>query len=371
MSTRRRELDELMAVLRPALHGGESPAVANFSALLSSARRQAVDRLLCGLPSMEVSDDDRPLFVRWAAGTGAFEAKSLWMEEKVARLGRLMDKTGVRYAVMKGQTCAHYYPRPLLRATGDIDVYVPPKDYDKALAALHASGLKLKERTMLHDTFAAGRLVVELHFAINKLQWPASDRRLRALTAEQFDNADETTDRFLPIGGRDIRTLPPELNIILLTAHALQHVICGGLGLRQIIDWQLVLAATAAEIDFESLVAHLKETGLLRMFMVLGYVNVHYLGMSGTLFSMHGLTLDTPLQKRLAERLLNWTARCGNFGHDMEMGKGFLHLLHYYGWFFVNLQRFFQLSPREMLAWPWAKLLRGLTGRSHQRPAAV
>lgn len=360
-----------MAVVRPALHGGEAPAVSDFRVLLASARRQAVDRLLCGLPSLEVSEDDRPLFVRWAAGTGAFEAKSLWMEEKVASLGRLMDRHGIRYAVMKGQTCAHYYPRPLLRATGDIDVYVPPKDYDKALAALHASGLKLKERTMLHDTFALGRLVVELHFAINKLQWPASDRRLRELTAEQFDNADEKTDHFLPIGGRDIRTLPHELNIILLTAHALQHVICGGLGLRQIIDWQLVLAATAAEIDFPALIAHLKELGLLRMFLVLGYVNVHYLGMRAELFTAHGLCLDTPLCKRLAERLLNWTARCGNFGHDMGLGKDFLHLLQYYGWFFVNLQRFLLLSPREMLAWPWTKLLRGLTGRSHRRAPAV
>lgn len=368
MSERRAELEALMAVVRCALHGGVPSEVSHFERLLSAAQRQTVDSLLWGLPSLPVPEGERDGLLQWLPGVAACEAQALRMNRWVATLGRLLDEGGVRYAVMKGQTCAHYYPQPLLRCTGDIDVYVPAAHYERARQLLAASGLQLKERTMLHDTYTRGALIVELHFAISRLQWPASDRRLRAMTARDFDEAPPAADHFLPIGGRDIRTLPPELNMVLLTAHALQHVICGGLGLRQIIDWQLVLTATAGDIDFPRLLRMLDETGLRPMFEVLGRVNVSHLGMDGSLLAAQGIRLDSRQTVRLAERLLNWTALCGNFGHDMDLGHGFLRLARYYGWFFINLLRFFQLCPREMMAWPWMKLLRGLTGRSHQKP---
>lgn len=368
MSTRRRDLDALLAIVRPALHGGAVAAVEDLDRLLAMARKQTVDGLLWGLRELPVRAEERERLVAWLSGVAVCEAQSRQMNQWVATLGRLFDEGGVRYAVMKGQTCAHYYPHPLLRRAGDIDVYVPAGDYARAGALLAASGLKLKERTMQHDTYCRGRLTVELHFAINRLQSPRSDRRLRALTAEQFDKADTTTDRFLPIGGRDIRTLPPELNMVLLTAHALQHVICGGLGLRQIIDWQLVLAATAGEIDFPRLLAMLDDLGLRRMFAVLGRVNVAHIGMDGSLLRAHGVDIDSRLTVRLSERLLNWTALCGNFGHEMRLGQGFSWYVRYYGWFSLNLLRFFGLCPREMLAWPWMKLLRTLTGRTHYQP---
>lgn len=368
MNTRRKDLDALMTLVRPALHGGEVPAVVDLSRLIATARRQTVDGLLWGLKELPVREAERDVLLQWLPGVAACEAQSRRMNRWVATLGKLFDEGGVRYAVMKGQTCAHYYPHPLLRRTGDIDVYVPARDYERARTLLSGSGLTLKERTMLHDTYSRGSLVVELHFAINRLQWPASDRRLTAMTAQLFDNADEKADHFLPIGGRDIRTLPPELNIVLLTAHALQHIICGGLGLRQIIDWQLVLAATAEQLNFPRLLRMLEAVGLRRTFEVLGRVNVAYLGMDAALFTAQGIALDSRLVARLCERLLNWTALCGNFGHDMELGEGFWRIVRYYGWFFINLQRFFRLCPREMLAWPWAKLLRGLTGRTHYQP---
>lgn len=357
-----------MAVLRPALHGGTVPAVEDLRRLIAAARKQTVDGLLWGLKELPVREEDRDALLRWLPGVMACEAQSRRMNQWVATLSKLFDEGGVRYAVMKGQTCAHYYPHPLLRRVGDIDVYVPVADYERARALLVASGLKLKERTMQHDTYSRGWLFVELHFAINRLQYPASDRRLTAMTAQLFDNADTASDRCLPIGDRSIRTLPHELNMVLLTAHALQHVICGGLGLRQIIDWQLVLTATAKEIDFPRLLRMLEALGLSRMFAVLGRVNVAYLGMDSALLTAQGIDLDSRLTVRLAERLLNWTALCGNFGHDMELGQGFSWYARYYGWFFINLLRFFALCPREMLAWPWAKLLRALTGRTHYQP---
>lgn len=363
-------IDELMTLLCCALHGGGVPAVSDLSSLLSEARKQAVDSLLLALPSLPVAEAERPMLLEWLSEAATCEQRSRWMDRQVAKLAQLLDEGGVRYAVMKGQTCAHFYPRPLLRRTGDIDVYVPAADYEHARTLLSGTGLQLKELTMLHDTYVKGTLVVELHFEVNKLQWPASDRRLRALTTVDFDACGQP-DRFLPIGGRAVRTLPAELNMVLLTAHSLHHVISGGLGLRQVADWQLVLTGTAAELDFPRLLRLLRELHLLRMFRVLAYVNVTHLGMSKELFAKHGLCIDDRRTRCLSSRLISWMSVCGNFGKEIDLGKGRWRKVRYYGLFFRNLVRFFRLCPTEMLAWPIMKLWRGLTGRAHQKPRST
>ena len=98
-------------------------------------------------------------------------------------------------------------------------------------------------------------------------------------------------DVFVNIEGCDVRVLPDELNILLLTTHAFNHVITAGLGLRQVIDWQVVLAAKAESLNWEKLMGFLDALHLRKMFLVLAHINVCYLGMEETIFSKHGLNI--------------------------------------------------------------------------------
>lgn len=357
-----RNFASLLRHLRCALHGGTPDEVLDFGRLMSEARKQAVDGMLYDVPGIRMPEDSA-VRMKLIGNLMTIERQNSWMNVQVAELARKLDMEGIRYAVMKGQTCAAFYPHPLHRRPGDIDVYVSPVDFDMANRLLVSWGAKLVDKTMLHSTYKWSKLDIEVHFAVQKLQYIPYYNRLKQITAREFDTKENST--VLMIGNYAVRVLPDELNMVLLTAHAFNHVISGGLGLRQIIDWQVVLTAKVATLDWKRLLCLLDELHLRRMFLVLAYINVNYMGMDEYMFSSRNLDFRSKAVKRMAERLLGWVEVCGNFGHSMNLGTGRAYAIRYYGLFLLNTARFFPLNPMEMLAWPWMKAYRAVTHKNH------
>lgn len=354
---------ELFALLRCVLHGGEVPEVTDFRSLIAAARKQTVDGMLYGLPTVRVRPEEEMERLQWIGQVGRLKMTGERMNRDVAGMARTFDLHGIHYAVMKGQTCAAYYPEPLYRRSGDIDVYVVADHFDRAAHLLETLDFALVDRTMLHSTFERKGLTIELHFALQKLQHIPYYRCLQRITSEAFDQRE--TPATMNIGDYDVAVLPPELNVLLLTVHAFNHVVSGGLGLRQVVDWQVVLSATAETLCWEKLLSWLEATGMRRMFEVLAYLNVTRLGMDESIFSAHGLAIRSERVRGLGEKLLRWIETCGNFGKEMDLGEGSVRFVRYYGLFLRNLVRFFRLCPLEMLAWPWMKGYRALTGKNH------
>lgn len=340
-------------------------SIDNFKDVLKLAKKHAIDGMFYDLPSINGIGEDRKNYLQWIGGASLLENMNRWMNSKVAKLAKVFDDNNIRYAIMKGQTCGYYYPNPLHRKPGDIDVYVVDNDFEKANNLLIDYGFELIDKTMLHSTYKKEQLEIEVHFAIQKLQWLPAYNRLKELTKKEFDTIDREKDKFLNINNYKVRILPNELNIILLTAHAFNHIINGGLGLRQIIDWQVVLIANHTELNIEKLIYELKSLHLYKTFQVLGYFNVKYLGMNDMLFKKYKIDIESKYIARLGEKLLSWTIVCGNFGHSMDLGTGLIRNIRYYGLFFKNLYKFFWLNPFEMIAWPGMKLYRGITGKNH------
>ena len=353
----------LLSLLKGVLHRTETEGAVDVDGVFETAQRQAVEGMLYDIPHAVLAQDSS-LRLQRAYRLTVVERQSRWMDGQVATLARKLDEHHVRYAVMKGQTCAAFYPHPEHRRCGDIDVYVVPRDFDRANQLLADWGFRLTDRTMLHATYQYGKLIVELHFAIQKLQYAPYYRQLRQITSEEFDT-DTGKDTVIPIGGYPVRTLPDELNVLLLTTHAFNHVITAGLGLRQIIDWQVVLSAKHATLRWDKLMGWLDALRLRRMFLVLAHINVRHLGMDRRIFTSRGLDIDAKPVQRMAERLLAWVEVCGNFGHSMDLGTGQAYFLRYYGLFLLNLVRFFPLNPMEMMAWPWTKAYRAITHTNH------
>lgn len=362
MKDNQRFLD-LLDALRAVLHQDVPSHQVGFEQLLGEAEKQAVSGMLYDVPGIAFSPD-AALRLQRVSSLMALEKHNKWMDGQVAGLAHKLDQESVRFAVMKGQTCAAFYPNPLHRISGDIDVYVVPCDFERANGLLLQWGCKLIDKTMLHSTYQIGKLEIEVHFAIQKLQYIPYYNRLRKMTTMEFDSS-SSDDVFIHIGNYDVRVLPDELNLVLLTTHAFNHVITAGLGLRQVIDWQMVLSQKAERLDWEKLMRFLDELHLRKWFLVLAYVNVNYLGMDGSIFIQRGLDFNHRGIRCMAERLLSWMEVCGNFGKSMDLGTGKMYFVRYYSLFLYNLVRFFPLNPMEMLAWPWMKLYRGITHRNH------
>ena len=146
--------DLLFSLLRSALLGETCPVeIDNFAALLREAQRQAVDGLLYALPQLSVCEAERPLLKQWIGGLFPLEMANLQMNQVVVELARAFDAAHLRYVLLKGQSCAAVYPRPLLRRAGDIDIYLAPQHFEEAKCVLQNLGFVFDHQTLLHEVF--------------------------------------------------------------------------------------------------------------------------------------------------------------------------------------------------------------------------
>ena len=77
----------------------------------------------------------------------------------------LLSSAGVPFVIIKGTAAAAYYPRPIERSVGDVDVFIGEENFDAALSLLSENGYEF--RTDYGDgrehVFAKGGITFELH----------------------------------------------------------------------------------------------------------------------------------------------------------------------------------------------------------------
>lgn len=351
----------LLDVLKTVLSDCDDVESMDVVSLMAEAKRQA----LTGMVTEYIARHDARMTheekMRSLGLVLQVEKANRQMNRHVCDLAALLDSNGICYAVMKGQTVARFYPNPLLRMPGDIDVYVAERDFDKTCRLLESHGFTKIDFTMLHATYSKkGFPEVEVHFAVQKLQWSSHYRYLQRATRQMVDNAEA---KYISIDGRKVAILPTELEVLLYTMHAFNHVFNGGVGLRQICDWMLCVGTVCNYIDIALLKKLLAGTGMTTMFRMLGYICSEYLGMS----------LDTPLWKgtglhysakdiKTGRELMKWISVAGNFGKSLNLSRP-----QFYIRFLKNCWRFRRLDGKEVFIYPFMKIKRLIKGENHIR----
>ena len=266
----------LLQILRGELPASP-PDEAAWTDLLQTARRQTVTGLLYQAAGHFPEDYRMPekvLFPLLAEVT-KIEAnnRKLASAEKEA-LG-ILRSGGLEPVVMKGSSCAARYPVPELRIGGDIDLYVPEADFQRAAALLQDAGAEGSEKPDSSMDFTVGGCEVELH------------RRY-------FDL--HISEKLLP----DVGT--PEAELLMLSSHILKHACGVGVGLRQIIDFALAYKAYPG--DYQALHQLFRQCGLHRWHLLLLSFVKDYID-PGTEVA----------EKVDSAALFRIVARGGNFGH--------------------------------------------------------
>ena len=156
------------------------------------------------------------------------------INKKQAEINRLFDEQSIKFYVVKGQEAAMNYPKPMLRCSGDIDYIMPLNHLRLAQNLLTplATNIEPYEEYLQHQGFMLGDIEVELHGALHPRLGKRIDRVLDRLQEELF-NGTVSYDTF---------------NAVYVLLHCLQHFHWSGLGLRQILDWTMLLA-TSKDID--------------------------------------------------------------------------------------------------------------------------
>ena len=132
------------------------------------------------------------------------------------RIARLFEREKLRFAPFKGARLATAcYPDPALRSRCDIDLLTPPEESERALEVLKADGWRTPyhyDSPYHHPVMYRQKVALELHFRLPNF---AGD-------------AGRQWEIFVPDGEGTAFHLPPEMELLGLFFHSMNHLWSNG-----------------------------------------------------------------------------------------------------------------------------------------------
>lgn len=314
--------------------------------IFSMAKKQTVQGIIYN-SILRLPKDLRPpraLTMRLSMTVESIRGQNLLMNQEAARYTKLFAGKNIRCVILKGPANARLFPNPLLRQAGDIDIWVPG-GYDNVLDLLLdlelISKINPDEKRLHHIGFRnENKIEIEIHHK------PANgiafrNKAFQKLLLSEIENVSPSPEGFYS----------PSIRFALLMqiAHLQQHFY-GGLGLRQYMDYYMLLTHSTKE-DREYAWKCMKK-------FALGHACAAVMALLEKAFGLsRDFMLCSPDEKR-GMRLYNLAFSGGNFGKyapkNENVTKGFVLKR----WFFKRLLalRWFSFDPfntvvREILYW--------------------
>lgn len=261
-------------------------------------------------------------------------------------------KNGFACNVLKGVSVGRYYPEPLRRSSGDVDIWLAggrKKIYE--FAKSQDAGRKLHGVTYHHIHYHLfDDVEVEVHIWPSFLSSPLRNYRL-----QQFCKLHE------PTADTDMPSLAFDRVFIML--HAYQHLCGHGVGLRQVMDYYYILKQGFTEEDRIDSVKWIRRLGMGKFCAGLMWLLQEKFGLEDRYLLMG------PNEKE-GMFILNEIMLTGNMGHSEKRNWGSTRTP--ISRFFFNLRRDAFLAthyPHEALwqpffsiwfyAWRFSKGLNG------------
>ncbi len=338
------------------------PADKEWEALYQEAEKQAVVGLtLIGLDCLpECQRPPQEVLLQWIGEGEMIRQQNAVMNDAVIRLYMSLNAVGVKTFVFKGQTLAHLYSDSGLRQSGDIDFYCHQDDWEKSIRWLKETwGVEPNILSSQKDAeFNYEGVAYEMHRKLALFNYPK-----HALYWENVVMKEVLSQPYsVVINGYDVPTLAPVYNVLYVFVHIFQHLISDGIGLRQFVDWMLLINNLKWEkYEVELLERHLKCLGLKDAFVGLGAVLIDYLGLPEDKFPFQ-VSEDAHKQAPL---LVENIMQMGNFGQNLHytQSEGMVHGIQHMGRILKQVRLFGHYAPLEswwkvpfMIKW-WGKKL--------------
>ena len=223
-------------------------ACMNWQELYSFASKQAllglcfdgIERLGKEYPEeLKRNPIGRELLMTWMGKVQQIRRQNMKVNAVASKLFSMLREDGMRCCVLKGQGNALMHPNPYSRTPGDIDVWID------------ASRVRIMEYTqkkfelgddirLQHLETSLEGVPVELHFFPCSMNNPIYNARLQKWFKR---NADLQCSNVvsLPDGIGEIAIPTTAFNVIYQLTHLYHHFFDEGIGMRQIIDYFLVV----------------------------------------------------------------------------------------------------------------------------------
>ncbi len=381
----------LFCLLRAGLWEREPDDLSSFpltDAQWWNVYRMAVRQTVAGiayrglhhLPDDLLPGDD--LMIRWVAKTDRIERNNRHANAVLRQLMQLMRRRGLHPVLLKGQGVAACYVHPLLRECGDIDLYFSSREEEREAAEeMRRLGCRVERMPDGSHGYCWQGVEIEHHARLFDLHNPMLGKYLAALVGEcgfvslpfgesSLDMAGWTAGESLPGPGGSpasrtgaaedsvmVSVPSPLLNLLLLDAHLLKHLMGRGVGLRQFCDMARVYHVLRGSYSPERLAAVYRHTGLLKWSVQLHTFLVEHLGQPPV--DLPGIGMDSCTSSDLLHIVLDG----GNFGQYEASGEriaqvGWKRKMHTACSFWRHRGFSCAVAPRETF-WMVARLAMG------------
>ena len=182
---------------------------------------------------------ERDLLMTWMSKAQQIRRQNMKMNAVASKLYSMLREDGLRCCILKGQGNALIYPNAYSRNPGDIDVWVNASREQITEYAKKHFELGDDIRYQHVETSVDG-VPVELHFFPCTMNNPIYNARLQKWFKR---NADLQCSNVvsLPDGIGEIAIPTTAFNVIYQLTHLYHHFFDEGIGMRQIIDYFLVV----------------------------------------------------------------------------------------------------------------------------------
>lgn len=311
-------IEQFFALIRSGLWGGKAASSpfdggADWEALLRLASMQSLTGIFADgagtLPRelMPPAETARRLFVT----VESIRRANRRLDAVLAELEAGLRREGIEGILLKGQGVARAYLHPELRMCGDIDLYPGKGDaYLRCCEIVRSLGESegREDESEKHFHFNRRGCSIEIHSHVMLAADPFVNRRLQRWTDEMLD--DPSKLRHVEINGVEVNLPPVDFDAVFILQHIANHLLKGGIGLRQLCDWSRYLHVHAAEIDRARLGNNLRTFRLMNCWQLFGWLAVNRLGLPEAEMPFY-----SPRHEKRALRCLRIILRKGNFGH--------------------------------------------------------
>ncbi len=179
------------------------------------------------------------LLLEWMGKAQMIRRQNMKVNVTAAKLYEQLRGEGLQCSVLKGQGNALMYSNPYSRMPGDIDVWVNAgRERIEAFAKEHY-GWKDEKRYHHLETTLDG-VPIELHFMPCTMNNPVYNRRLQAWFGRVGDLQCSNVVS-LPDGAGDVAVPTASFNVIYQLCHLYHHFFDDGIGMRQMMDYAILL----------------------------------------------------------------------------------------------------------------------------------
>lgn len=234
----------------------------------------------------------RGLRLQWAYGAEQIVSRSKKQMQEATRFAALCAGAGCRLILLKGIGLSRYYPVPLLRECGDIDILLP-EGFEKGNEIATSHGMAVSGLDYKHNHIRSNGVMFENHRYLTSFKGKGDIRRLERIFQDAIKGGD-----FVPFGDAGSHVLSPTINALYITYHSFFHFLIEGITLRHLLDWALFAGTEQNAIDWSYFYRVCDDMGFSRFANTMNAIAVDIWGVLLT-------NPDVAFDRRYVDRVLD------------------------------------------------------------------